>query len=357
MKSNFLLAALSALVFAGAGCDNSIAYDYREERSEKDYQLAIKELEAGNVDKAIELLNTAIKASPGNASARFQLAIILEEKKKDYLGAYCCFAEYLRIAGDSDKSRLAREKTDRCRQMLSADKNLSNNKALNKELESAYEERAKLEKQILEYSRTHEEDTAKIQTLERKVEQLSKLTDRLKGMGDVDEDEPVSRRPVSVARMPADEGAKSAAKNTVKPVDSEPVTPPVRDNSRKELEDRENEKPLRLNPEAKALNDEEENLLKNGQSDVLPRPKVDSEGPAKVAETSASMSGFYKKPEKTEKVRDRPEYYIVKEGEGLMQIAKRFYGDKSKWKKIREANKTVVGPKGQVKAGQKLRLP
>lgn len=357
MKNNFLWAVLSVLVLAGAGCDRSIAYDYRNERSEKDYQNALKELDDGNVDKAIELLNSAIKASPGNASARFQLAILLEEKKKDYLGAYCCFVEYLRIAGDSDKSRLAREKTERCKQMLSADKNLGNNKALNKELESAYEERAKLEKQILEYSRTQEADAAKIKALERKVEQLSKLTDRLKGLGDIDEDEPVRRRPVSVARMPSDEDAKSAAQNSVKPDDSEPAKPSARDDSRKNLEDNEAEKPLRLNPEAKALNDEEENSMKNGSSTVLPRPKPDPAGSAKTAEESASASGFYKKPAKAENAQDRPEYYVVKEGEGLMQIAKRFYGDKGKWKKIREANKTVVGPKGQVKAGQRLRLP
>ena len=72
-----------------------------------------------------------------------------------------------------------------------------------------------------------------------------------------------------------------------------------------------------------------------------------------VTHTNVQQKGFYK----NEKNDQRPEYYIVKEGEGLMQIAKRFYGDKSKWKKIREANKATVGPNGQVRAGQKLRLP
>ena len=103
MKNNFLWAVLSVLVLAGAGCDKSIAYDYRNERSEKDYQQALKELDAGNVDKAIELLNSAIKASPGNASARFQLAILLEEKKKDYLASEVLAVEISNGTGDNSK--------------------------------------------------------------------------------------------------------------------------------------------------------------------------------------------------------------------------------------------------------------
>ena len=108
MRSNALLVAAFFLAFTG--CDSSISQEYRQERSEKNYQRGIEEFNAGNVDKAIEFLSQVIASSPSNASARFQLAIIQQEAKKDYLGALCNFTEYARIAGKRDKAQIAKLK-------------------------------------------------------------------------------------------------------------------------------------------------------------------------------------------------------------------------------------------------------
>ena len=349
MKSNFVFAA--ALLFAVAGCDSSISYEYRQERSEKSYQNAIDELNAGNVDEAVKLLSDAIKASPGNASARFQLAVVLQESKKDYLGAYCNFAEYLRIAEESDKRGLARERMLQCREMIAADRKGGNNAAILKELEVAREELAKADKSVLELTAERDKHAESIKKLQAKVDQLTKMIRRL---GDV-EDEPANLRPVIVSRpvnLEPEQPSHGVAAPRVKPVDPEAAN--AGNAAKPAARASEDAKPLRLNPEALALSDEEEReLAKKSGSDLLPPAPAKAKGEATAASRATPPSGFYKNDQKE----PRPEYYVVKEGEGLMQIAKRFYGDKRKWKKIREANKATVGPNGQVKAGQKLRLP
>lgn len=50
-----------------------------------------------------------------------------------------------------------------------------------------------------------------------------------------------------------------------------------------------------------------------------------------------------------------PKSYVAKKGETLKEIAKKFYGDASKWKVIATANK--IRDPNSVKAGQTLRVP
>lgn len=49
-----------------------------------------------------------------------------------------------------------------------------------------------------------------------------------------------------------------------------------------------------------------------------------------------------KKPRPTEKKEDTSQTYVVKKGDCLWNIAKKFYGSGSKWKTIYNANKTVI---------------
>lgn len=54
----------------------------------------------------------------------------------------------------------------------------------------------------------------------------------------------------------------------------------------------------------------------------------------------------------------QPQTYTVASGDCLYNIAKKFYGDGSKWKKIYEANKqTIGGNPNLIKAGQVLTIP
>ena len=50
-------------------------------------------------------------------------------------------------------------------------------------------------------------------------------------------------------------------------------------------------------------------------------------------------------------------FYQLKEGETLGEIAKKYYGRKSAWRKIQDANKTIVPQDGKVRAGDELTIP
>jgi len=52
-----------------------------------------------------------------------------------------------------------------------------------------------------------------------------------------------------------------------------------------------------------------------------------------------------------------PRIYEVAPGDNLSKIAKKFYGDPNKFKKIFEANKDQLSDPDKIKVGQKLRIP
>lgn len=49
--------------------------------------------------------------------------------------------------------------------------------------------------------------------------------------------------------------------------------------------------------------------------------------------------------------------YVVREGDTLASISRRFYKSSGKWKKIRDANRSIVSDPGKLKAGQTLTIP
>ncbi len=49
--------------------------------------------------------------------------------------------------------------------------------------------------------------------------------------------------------------------------------------------------------------------------------------------------------------------YTVVAGDSLSKIAKQFYGDANKWKKIFEANKDVIKNPDLIKPGQTFKIP
>jgi nucleoid-associated protein YgaU len=52
-----------------------------------------------------------------------------------------------------------------------------------------------------------------------------------------------------------------------------------------------------------------------------------------------------------------PRVYIVQQGDSLSQIAKKFYGDATRWRDIYEANKDQIKDPKIIRSGQELRIP
>ncbi len=57
------------------------------------------------------------------------------------------------------------------------------------------------------------------------------------------------------------------------------------------------------------------------------------------------------------KKKERPEFYVVKQGDSLTKISREFFGDIKYYKLILDANKDVLSSETQVQIGQKLKLP
>lgn len=330
------VAAVSALLALGA-CDYARREDLKEERTDKLYQAAVADYTAGRIEAAAKGFESAVKADPSNASARFQLAVLLQDGIHDYLGAMCSYRDYLMLAPDSDRARLAKDRMDGCEKLLATEfakkYNLGDSAKLTAELEAMRGAAAESEKARAELAKGLAAAEARVKTLERELSQTKAV---LKRMGEDDDD---SERPRAVsAAVGAEEDDEAPRKAGVA-----------------DIADDEDE-PLSLNPEAKALLEEEEREEAEKAakgSELLPEQTPDNVAPVKLSElgrrfgadgSAASADG-------------RPKQYVVQEGETLSLIALRFYGRKSAWRRIQDANKATVPPTGDVKAGQTLVLP
>jgi nucleoid-associated protein YgaU len=50
-------------------------------------------------------------------------------------------------------------------------------------------------------------------------------------------------------------------------------------------------------------------------------------------------------------------YHLVKKGETLRVIARQFYGDETAWKRIYDANRSILKNPDQISPGVSLRIP
>jgi LysM repeat protein len=64
-----------------------------------------------------------------------------------------------------------------------------------------------------------------------------------------------------------------------------------------------------------------------------------------------------KAPVATRKAERAPRTYVVRQGDTLASISRKFYKTSTKWKKIRDANRNTVDDPGKLKAGQTLTIP
>jgi LysM repeat protein len=54
---------------------------------------------------------------------------------------------------------------------------------------------------------------------------------------------------------------------------------------------------------------------------------------------------------------EKPRTYVVRDGDTLASISRKFYKSSGRWKKIRDANRSIVDDPGKLKAGQTLTIP
>lgn len=95
----------------GCAKHETIALREAMERRSSLYRQAIAAEQAGNLEESVRLFHKVLLEEPKSFSAHFQLATLLQDYKKDYIGAIHHFRAYLALRPDSDKSVVQKGKT------------------------------------------------------------------------------------------------------------------------------------------------------------------------------------------------------------------------------------------------------
>jgi len=296
--------ALSTLV---AACDWSAAKELKEDRDERLYKAAMADYTAGRIDAAVTGFEKVLRSNPGNASARFQLASLLHDRRRDYLAAICQYREYLLQSPTSDKAPLARERAEICeRQYVSYI------------LNQLKDGDGPVAREMARLKENAEADAQEIARLKVELEQAISERD-------------AARRESELARK------------LVKSLGDEESTggPDFDMATAKALLDEEDDEGI----DRVKFSADVKNLIAEEESET-------AETPFAVAEKVPAQPA----PEPAEEDK-RPETYVVQEGDTLYKIAIRFYGKRSAWTRIRDANKTLISMDGRVNAGVTIKLP
>ena len=296
MKKLIAIAALTILT----ACDYAVRKDIRAERNDRAYRAAMDDYRAGRMDAAIAGLEKAVRNDPANASARFQLACLQQDVKKDFLSAYCGYREFLLQQPESDRAKLARERLVVCEKeaarTLSSKYGLNASDGLLKELDVVRAELKTAKSRVAAAEKNLADSQERVRTLSADKDRLLSAV----------------RGEEAEAEETSDGDMKAILK----------------------------EKDL--------LEEDREDETSTGSSLIPVRKPV--QAVKQELQKPADVASEKKMP-------DRPKTYTVEDGDTLYGVAKKFYGNIQAWKAIREANKAVISSDNRLKAGDVITLP
>ena len=195
-------AAIASMLSAAlmlAGCSNgNLNPAERADRSSRSYAAAMAELQAGRVDSAIRGFEEVVRNEPGNGNAHFQLAALLEDAKKDYIGAIVHYRIYQTIRPKSDKAAIAADRMKGCETRYAAliveRAGLDNQFAAS--LEALRKEHGQCAKREAKISEELDKAKRKIASLERDVEMKRRLIEKASAIADAPSVPNASRKPL-----------------------------------------------------------------------------------------------------------------------------------------------------------------
>jgi len=363
-KSDFIRIAESAaclaavaLAFPFAGCDRgaSLAEIEARERTSRLYTQAMDDLQAGRVDVAIRGFEHVLVQEPGNYSAHFQLATLLQDIKKDFIGAISHYRSYLLFRPASDKATVASDRMRLCDTLLGAeylrkaggsatDKLSSDNEKLVAARDALAVKVKRLEDQLAAANKQVEKLTT-----ENKMHR--RLLSKLGAEADGSENAPRKRDATAkeaLAELRAMEDEER--RRTLRPTDAE-----LLDDDDSQPGDRiRNSADLKNLRAAFEREDREDSVKPAAQK---PSPAAATAKPAAAADGTPGAFDALLGRKKQADGPSRPETYVVQQGDTLFKISVRFYGSSHKWRAIREANKAVIPQDGRLRVGQEIRLP
>ncbi|MBP5791070.1 MAG: LysM peptidoglycan-binding domain-containing protein [Kiritimatiellae bacterium] len=353
-RAFFILHSSFFILCALAGCEYTQRKELKDERSSAAYKAAVADYTAGRLDAAIAGFEKTVRADPSNASARFHLACLLQDFRKDYFGAACNYREFILQEKSGDKVDLAKDRTAMCEKLLAmeyASKNDDTAIELGETRKILDEERKKSTALATEL----EAAKKRVKTLEQENSRIRRAVRAI----DIDnEDETAAPAKLSGVRAILDGDDEGSAPNLAAIADpgDDPAAKARKISLAGILPEEERSLDRKGNLAiARAINDEQDADQESGPSLLAPQTEAEKANPTRVAELFArpQNTGGDKKP----LLEEKPEFYIVQEDDTLMKIAVRFYGTRSAWKEIQEANRATISNDGHIRAGQKIKLP
>lgn len=312
------LTALTALTVLTA-CDRIANADFERDRADRTYRAAMDDYRAGRIPQAIDGLKKTCSANPANASARFQLACLLQDSAKDYVSAFCAFREYLLQRPESEKAKLAEDRMSVCeREMARVLTERFAPQAVQDALRDVQEVRAAQAKIESERAKLKSELETAMRDLARMRQENARLKELMRD--EVGSEPAVSEhaKDVAEAKRAVDEDAGAGAD----------------------------------------IADEIAEAKKLVAGDAAePPPMLSQAEDAKAKRAAAREAAKNVSKPVLYPHEHRPATYVVQEGDTLYKIAVRFYGRASAWSKIRSANKATISMDGRVREGQKIVLP
>ena len=346
------------LAMALAGCDNgmSISEIEAKERTSRLYTTAMEDLQAGRTDPAIRGFTQVLVQEPRNYLAHFQLATLLQDIKKDYIGAISHYKSYLLFRPTSDKATIASDRMRVCDTLLGAE---YLRKAGGKATEKLSEENSKLSEEARKLREQVKRLEGQLAQAQAQVDRLNEVNARYRrqiGAIGADAETGSPRKKVSTKDVLAEikdmDGERQ--RRRLRPTDAELLDDdaPPEDRSRIAAE-------LKREKEALARDEAEENKTKPGTKSPETVAAASSTAAAKGKDSqgTGTFDSFWGRDGQQKKPAGRPETYVVQPGDTLSKISRRFYGTPAKWRAIREANKAIIPFDGRVSVGQEIRLP
>ena len=352
-------AALAIACLCGlVGCDQTVDTPSSSVRAN-----AMEDCQAGRYEPAIAGFEKVLKSDPKDHLAHFQLATLLQEQRKDYLGAIVHFRLYLDMRPSDDKTTLAADRIEECTSMLLAEKTRKDGGVTARAASSASADKKRAEEnaRLLKEAARLRDENKNLRYL------LSKLGESNKGRTSLLT--PDVKKMLAELRVSEDEEPR---RKSIIPTDKELLdddeddgptvsSPEVKDQISK-VKREEDSGAMRPTPIKKPVLPDDElagatrpppikkpPLLVDNSSEPDPKPVP---GAARSGGLNGLLGGGKKTSDSA-----RPSTYVVQPGDNLMSIAMRFYGSRSKWRDIQRANMVTIPADGRVNAGQTIKLP
>jgi len=317
MRIFAFLPLCAAVVLTGCNRE-SAAERERAERSNALFAEAMAAESNGNAAGAEQLYLRLLQENHQMASAHLNLALLLQDVSKDYLGAVHHYQTYLDLEPASEKGAMVRDRLASAKELLArqmaADIVEREQRALRAECDALRAEATGLKRTIADLNAENAAKVKEVSELKVQLAQLRKLLETMRAEEETSAAEHEAE--VAAARKAAEEAKARGAE------DSDALIDAIKADALRMIEE----------PDG-------------GQS----APPVDEA-------TRSAVQGV--QDEAPLEASPKPGHrYTVRPGDTLSRLAREAYGNAALWGKIQEANRSSSNPDGRLRAGETILIP